>query len=908
MAPMTGYDERETLAEAEAKALEARGVLAMDPERVLPLWFDGRFLTARDLNREQRYVLARQTAVGKSVGRGVIEGLEVAVGDAQGSRLRIQAGQGITFDGSHVILPRSLEVNLADLALQDQLNAVLGLSQKPGAPIAARTGLFVLALRALEYTANATTSFPTHVTGERTTHMGDRIEAVAVTLTPFAPIDAPLDAMHARALAASRIFAGADPQSAGSGQTLPLAMLALRSGSIEWLDVHLVRRDLVASKRDLLGLGLSRDQLRLAHFRHYRAALDDVVRLYRDRGQAARFNAEEHFRLLPAAGPVPAACIDPAAQTQLFFPGEMEVELSIVPEDELAFVVDDSFELPPIDLTRPPAERDAISIMILAPVPRHLLRSRIRALGALSRPLRPIALLGQGPLKPIDRLSATRIALADVAAASEARAVPAGEAWAALLRELTTPGDAGETVAPYLWYVRRRTLRENALLESVLVPIDHTDTVLDDTPADPDVGPGPEPEDGAETPVLDEAAREILARMSGFGDLVRVTETVFRRQSDDARAVLVEALSTRPVFGSPILMTAATLRASEASPEDTAALQERLAPLTRSPETGVKLLDVGLFGGPSATIGITRLEQLRPFVTGDDLARTLEALPAVPSDTVLQLLQALDQAIATGRETVIAAAVERIEGAASPRVRPFEDVVIEERGGGDLRHREAEAERARRAEAAAREALLDRLADPQQQEELRAALARADDGTRRMLIQLWTAAEIERSRIATSTALDALRTSGALTTANLRTLHAIDRAFVDGLVAVEPHLLARPVAAPTPVPANSPAPARVEAERMTATPLRLRTATPVVSDFRVASTLAAASLDAGTVEKRIDLLTGNAQLRPLAAFGRAHAADQAALKAFAAKVIPALDAPRASRASVAEAIQSALRE
>jgi hypothetical protein len=129
------FAERETLPEADALALARQGVLAIDPERALPLWFDGRFLTARDLNREQNYFLARQAGLARSVGSGVIEGLGVTVDDATGARLRIRAGQGVAFDGAHLIVPEDVVVNLADLALQDEINARLGLSQTPGASI-----------------------------------------------------------------------------------------------------------------------------------------------------------------------------------------------------------------------------------------------------------------------------------------------------------------------------------------------------------------------------------------------------------------------------------------------------------------------------------------------------------------------------------------------------------------------------------------------------------------------------------------------------------------------------------------------------------------------------------------------------------------------------------------------------
>ena len=47
---------------AEALALRERGLVSEDSHRRRPRYFDGRFLAARDLTREQAYFLARQAA------------------------------------------------------------------------------------------------------------------------------------------------------------------------------------------------------------------------------------------------------------------------------------------------------------------------------------------------------------------------------------------------------------------------------------------------------------------------------------------------------------------------------------------------------------------------------------------------------------------------------------------------------------------------------------------------------------------------------------------------------------------------------------------------------------------------------------------------------------------------------
>ena len=59
------------------ETMRAAGVLVIDDSRRRPRYFDGRFLTARDLTREQNYFLARQSDIGRAGGSGVVTGLGV---------------------------------------------------------------------------------------------------------------------------------------------------------------------------------------------------------------------------------------------------------------------------------------------------------------------------------------------------------------------------------------------------------------------------------------------------------------------------------------------------------------------------------------------------------------------------------------------------------------------------------------------------------------------------------------------------------------------------------------------------------------------------------------------------------------------------------------------------------------
>lgn len=880
MTDFTPFAPRDLIGEAEARALQQAGVLALDPERALPLWFDGRFLTARDLNREQNYFLARQTAIGRAVGRGVIEGLEVTMDPNDAARLTIGAGQGIAFDGNHIIAPQPITVNLGDLAVQDAINAALGLSATPAAPMRSRSGLFVLSLRAVEYTANDVASFPTTPNGARSLTHGDRIEAAAVTLTPYAAVDTAADAAEARTQAATRIFLGLEPLGT-PGNALPLAMIALRIGAIEWIDPHLVRRELIAARRDFLGLGLGRDQLRLAHFNQYQAALDDVVTAYRDRGAPPRFAAEQHFRILPAAGPMPAACIDPAAQTQSFFPGEVEVELSIIPEDELPALIDDSFELPPLDLSQPAAMRDSLSVMILAPMPRQLIRAQIAALGALRRPLRPTTVLGQSSRKPIEKLRNMRISLAEVAASLDASPEPATQAWAALVRSLT--GTLGASGAPYLWYVRRRTLRENVDLESVLVEIDQNSPAADTVVLDPSApvgGATPVPSGPANPPPpagpepLGAAADAALLKLSNSGDLAKLLETELRREDKPMREVFLKALGEERLIASPLRVAASILRLGGLSKGDAGGAGDTLTVLLKTDDRGVVLLDKSLVG-PQGKIAQSRFKQLGHFLGAGLFPATANALPKLDPAKAADFVGSLAKAIDTDANDTVTALVKDLVANAnangpvlSPNPTPTPTP-------------EPEPAALDRSQA---DALIKAMPDRATQTAMAKIFAAAADPVTFDALQNQLAkAELPASRVVTQFVVNRLGTGAPVDAAALGQIKGVTGRLVQGMAALEPALLDVADTAPTslrgvnPGLGVRPAPARGLAA---ARPVGIETPGP--SAPRGAAVV---------LQNRIQRVSENKGMAKLAEFGLANAAKPAALAKAAAMLIDVLDDP-----------------
>jgi hypothetical protein len=170
---------------------------------------------------------------------------------------------------------------------------------------------------------------------------------------------------------------------------------------VQWLDGWIVRRELGSDSRQILALGGVSRALREAHAQQYAEHLNVIVAQRTASNRGLSFSAAEHFSILPPVGPFPAAAIqsntpsdsiDPNAPTQftqIFFPPEIEVDLSIIPEDELAAVVEDSLLLPPIDLTLNAEARDSIAVLVLIPVPRQRIQELNNTLRLPDQPQLP---------------------------------------------------------------------------------------------------------------------------------------------------------------------------------------------------------------------------------------------------------------------------------------------------------------------------------------------------------------------------------------------------------------------------------------------------------------------------------------------------------------------------------------
>jgi len=450
---------RELIDINEFSKLDKTGTVITDDRRRRPRYFDGRFLAARDLTREQTYFLTRQSDLGRAVGSGVVTGLMVSAGDSPSS-IKITAGNGVTPAGEMVLVPNDLSIELADASLSEPLDVAFGISRIPSDLTRNRTGIFVVALRPIEYTANPVASYPVTINGPRSVQDGDIIEAVAVTLIPYNDGATASDLDARRSQLAARIFVDEGPIGAPEN-VLALAMIALDRGRVEWVDPFLVRREVGAEHGSVLGLGFSPRALREAQLLQYLRQLAEVLSLRSQHNSDQHFAASEYFEALPSAGMMPTATISPPASddpakafTQIYFPSQMQVDMSVVPTDEVPALLDESFLLPPVDLRQNADGMQSTSILVLVPVPRSdfanvkaaLVASTSAGTNPVLRPLAPAApgLLSQ--FRPIDSLrSLTLLRLVQPAPTVDDAAVTA---WRQALAR-----------SPLLWYVRRRNLQ-----------------------------------------------------------------------------------------------------------------------------------------------------------------------------------------------------------------------------------------------------------------------------------------------------------------------------------------------------------------------------------------------------------------------------------------------------------------
>ncbi|MCP4378556.1 MAG: hypothetical protein GY794_20565 [bacterium] len=338
------------------------------------------------------------------------------------------------------MIGEEMEIDLADVPEIRKLDASFGLSELPKQTALNRSGLYILALRPVEYTSHPVASYPTSINSTRSVEDGLIIEATAITLIPYPDQGSRVELDQRRKQVVREVFLDGSKKGQPTG-VLPLAMVALNLGVIQWLDVFMVRREVGALDHDVFGLGLSPRALKESYLRQYHAQLSAVLE---QSPGTNRLTAAEHFAALPPAGPMPAASINMDDFTQSFFPAEMDVDLSIIAEDELPALIEDSYSLPAFDLTLNSEEFESSSVLIVIPTSRSSLRQLSLTLTSLARSLSAAApglVAKRKPISALRNLSLRRF-MPPVSSVSAQE-----NTWREVLQGVET-----------LWFIRRRNI------------------------------------------------------------------------------------------------------------------------------------------------------------------------------------------------------------------------------------------------------------------------------------------------------------------------------------------------------------------------------------------------------------------------------------------------------------------
>lgn len=339
-------------------------VADIDPRLTRSHFFDGRLLTAEDLIRDQVYLDQRLREVGRTLGTGIVAGLELSFDDVTGT-LRLAPGSGVTSAGRTLELNREMRVELGDRALISSLNE--------GRNRRFNRGLYAVVLLYAEEKNDIAEVFPTDLGTERHIEADVVSESVQLGLVPMPqplPQQSPL---HTRANLVREFSAGTQSAVIVPEDGVALGVLAIAEDRAVWLDSTILRQSL----RESVRLG-QQSQLRVSH----EALFDDVMAHRRSGALSDDFAAAEYFRILPPAGRLPRASIDPELGRQGYFPENFRVSVAPIRLSDVEAIVEESMRLPPIDLVN----NDPVEVVVLAPLNN---KDYAFFAGALERPFDP---------------------------------------------------------------------------------------------------------------------------------------------------------------------------------------------------------------------------------------------------------------------------------------------------------------------------------------------------------------------------------------------------------------------------------------------------------------------------------------------------------------------------------------
>jgi len=342
MSNKTGF-----LAKGSLSNEEAERVASLDPRLSRTNYFDGRLLKATDLTRDQIYLDERSREIGRTLGSGIVQGLDLEL--TSDYHLIVSTGIAVAPSGRVLELTdKKLEANLADYAAIHSYNK--------GRYRRLKRGLYAVVLCYTEIGTDAAEVYPRDLAEQRKFHFNSYSEGVVLTLVPLRvplPSDNPLEA---RSTLARELLPYDEQLPEIPDDGVALGLLAISNERPIWLDLNLVRRPL----RHEMPQALFQENL----YAHYKELLSVVLSERKAAGLDGDFQASRHFRLLPPVGPLPKAAIAPSAGRQGFFPQHYEVHVAPVRRDEIDAIMRESMLMPPLDLE----SKGEVEIMVLAPL------------------------------------------------------------------------------------------------------------------------------------------------------------------------------------------------------------------------------------------------------------------------------------------------------------------------------------------------------------------------------------------------------------------------------------------------------------------------------------------------------------------------------------------------------------
>lgn len=321
----------------------------IDPRLTRTNYFDGRLLTAEDLNRDQTYLDGRLREMGRAVGDGVVRGLDLMLDPLQAT-ITVTPGLAVNAAGRVLELERNLSVSLSDQAAIGALNN--------GRYRHLRRGLYAVVLSYAEVGTGVAEVFPTDLGARRSTSYDTISEGVELGLVALADPLAQGTAITVRA-ALARTLVGR-PGGFVPEQCVALGVLAVADDQPQWIDAQLLRHPPRTASSEALSRVAYHEDLA----RHYDALLQEVQLQRVAAGLSNDFAAREYFQLLPPSGTLPKDTIDPLDARQGFFPENYNVWLAPVRADDLPALRAEAMHLSPFDLgADTPAD-----VVVLAPL------------------------------------------------------------------------------------------------------------------------------------------------------------------------------------------------------------------------------------------------------------------------------------------------------------------------------------------------------------------------------------------------------------------------------------------------------------------------------------------------------------------------------------------------------------